>query len=527
MSEFEIAEGGRVKMAAGSMDTYYEAADPMINGNDEFKAYENFMSLRENSPAELRAAFFPSVGPELKQRLRGAGLYRFLRMDQGPGGNFTAFTVDRSVAQQGSFEVSAPVPHALLEESVKEGIAEHPELGVLAMSVTAAYAENNLGKTFGLMNEFVEQAEEKGVKLPDTAVGSRSGFFLINPVETGAVLSADTQPAVQEALMRVRSYAFVARQHIKAGVPFRQAIALAARDPQSPQGIADDLLYFQPDCFVDTDENVAIERINMPDVGFFLTEIERAKNRPLEQVAQIVEKLKAQVGVAIEKHIATDHITIIVKDESLESSTDMLEVNETKSLTSMLEKIGFKVTVLGISQYDAITDDTSVIVLNPDIESGGYAAFTEKVVRADISTFPDPLLKVFEHEATTLPTFQVAGRHLDKLLNLIRPKKIDKDNAPRIHEELFRMLELGKVPSDTDILYAFVPGQKTPVPLFRYSLHSFAQLSNAVERSRKAGIDVSSIYLRAVPFNRDAAVFGDDKGKRLAAFRPMYVRSEP
>ncbi|HMS50446.1 MAG TPA: hypothetical protein PKA02_03370 [Candidatus Saccharibacteria bacterium] len=528
MSEFEIAEGGRVKMAGGSVDMYYDAAEAMIvDGNSgALEAHESFMRLREDAPAELRAAFFPSVGPELKQRLRGAGLYRFLRMDQGPGGNFTAFAVDDDIGSpQQAFEVATPVPHALLEESVKESIADYPELGALALSVTAAYAKNNLGQTFGLMNQFVERAEISGVKLPDSAVGSRSGFFLINPVETGARLSADSQPVVQEALASVRSHAAVARQHIRDGLPFRQAVELATHNPQEPEDTPDDLLYFQPDCFVDTDGNVAIERINFPDVGFFLSEIDRANNKPLEQVVTIVEKLKEQVGAAIERHIVTSHVTIVVKDESLESSTDMLEVNEAKALTKMLETIGFKVSVLGVSQHDMIAGDTSMIILNPDVESEAYAAFTEKVVKTDIPTFPDPLLKVFEHEATTLPTFQVAGRHLEKLLNLVQPKKIDKDNASRIHEELFRMLERGKIPEDADILYAFVPGQKTPVPLFRYSLHSFMQLSNAVEKSRKAGIDVSSIYLRSVPFNRETAVFGDANGKRLAAFRPMYVRS--
>lgn len=527
MSEFEITEGGRVKMAAGSMEKYYTAAEAMIvDGNaGALEAHENFMQLREDAPADLRAAFFPSVGPELKQRLRGAGLYRFLRMDQGPGGNFTAFTVDETGNQQQSFEVGVPVPHALLEQSVKESITGYPELGRLALSVTAAYAENNLGKTFGLMNQFVEQAEIRGVKLPESAVGSRSGFFLINPVETGATLSTDTQPAVQEALMRARSYASVARQHIKDGLSFQQAVSLAARSPEQSDDVSDDLLYFQPDCFVGTDGNVAVERVNLPDVGFFLTEIDKAANQPLEQVAKIVEKLQSRVSTAIEHHLATSHATIIVKDESLESSTDMLEVNETKALSAMLERIGFKVSVLGVSQHDLIADDTSIILLNPDVESNAYAILTEKVVRTDIPTFPDPLLKAFEHEATTLPTFQVAGRHLEKLLKLVRPKKIDRDNASRIHEELFKMLELGKVPADTDILYAFVPGQKTPVPLFRYSLHSFAQLYNAVEKSRNAGIEVPSIYLRSVPFNRETAVFGDAKGKRLAAFRPMYVRS--
>ncbi len=528
MNEFEIAEGGRVKMAGGSIDMYYEAAEAMLDGGSSgaFEAHEGFMQLRDNPPSELKAAFFPSVGPELKQRLRGAGLYRFLRMDQGPGGNFTAFTVDPSGPPQGAYELACPQPHAILEESVKESIRDIPTLGELALAVTTAYASNNLGQTFGLMNEFTEQAHIHGIKMPEGAVGSRSGFFLINPVETnGATLSANTQPAVHEAVMRARAFAQTARQYIRSGTGFREAIALAEQTPQTPEANASDALYFQPDCFVDTAGNVAIERVNFPDVGFFLTEIDRAQNEPLGQVADIVEKLQQRVSSVFEQHIATKHVTIVIKDESFEQSADLLEVNEAKALKKMLHAGGFSVSVIGASSHESLTKETSVIVLNPDVESEAFAGLTENVVRAGIPTFPDPLLKVFEHEASTLQTFYVSGRHLERFLDLVRAKRIGEDNAPQIHEELFRVLERGKVPEEADILYAFVPGQKTPVPLFRYSLHSFAQLSNAIERSRKAGNDVSSIYIRAVPFRRDTAVFSDGKGKRLAAFRPMYVRS--
>lgn len=528
MSEFDIGEGGRVKMAGGSVEIYYAAAEAMIeNGNDDaHEAHQSFVRLREDAPEELKAAYFPSVGTELKQRLRGAGLYRFLRMDQGPGGNFTAFSVDNSDSPQQAFEVGTPVPHALLEESVRESIEGCSELGALATSITTAYAKNNLGKTFGLMNQFAEQAKVMGVKLPESSVGSRSGFFLINPVETGAKLSADSRPAVQEALGQVRPYAATARKHIRNGLSFRQAIELAEMDPQDADETNDDIIYFQPDCFVNTSGDVEIEKINLPDVGFFLGEIEKANNQPLEQVVQVVERLKEQVGAAIERHITTSHVTIVIKDESLENSTDMLEVNEAKALTKLLELIGFRVSVLGVSQHDLFSADTSIVVLNPDIKSEAYASFTEKIVKANIPTFPDPLLKVFEHEATTLPTFKVAGRHLELLLSLVQPKKIDKDNAAKIHEGLLKMLERGKIPADADILYAFIPGQKTPVPLFRYSLHSFAQLYNAVEKSRKAGIEVSDIYIRPVPFKRETAIFGDGNGKRIAAFRPMYIRSD-
>lgn len=86
---------------------------------------------------------------------------------------------------------------------------------------------------------------------------------------------------------------------------------------------------------------------------------------------------------------------------------------------------------------------------------------------------------------------------------------------------------LGNIPVDTDIMYAFVPGYKTPLLLFRYSLRSFAQLSNAIDKIRRAGIEIKSVYLWPAPFKRGTAVFGDTKGKHLAAFRLVYVRSMP
>jgi len=526
MNQFEIGEGGRVKMAGGSMDIYYQAAGPLLaQGSDgALEAHNNFMELRDSPPPELSAAYFPSVGPELKQRLRGAGLYRYLRMDQGPGGNFTAFTVNDFGDQQ-TYSLAEPIPHALLEESVRGQIAHLPGLGALALSVTAAYAKRNLGKTYGLMKQFSQMAEDSGVVLPSAAVGSRSGFFLINPVETNqAKLSADSEPAVGQALTKVRAFAHAARKNILAGMTFQDAVALAKQNPQTPESDPDDLLYFQPDCFVDTNGNVAVEKINFPDVGFFLTEIENAGNKPLLQVVEIVKKLQSQVVAALDESLKSTHVTLVVKDESVAASTDLLEVNEARALKKMLESSGFAVEVLGISDCAKIRNDSSALVLNPDIESEAFASFTERIVHENIPAYPDPLLKVFEHEATTLSTTILEGRYLEKFLTLIRPKKIDGNNAGKLSAELSKVLSLGGISEDVDIMYAFVPGKKMPVPLFRHSFHSFMQLHNAIEKNKRESKDVSSVILRAVPFANETAVFGDDKGKRLAAFRPMYIR---
>lgn len=527
MNQFEIGVGGRVKMAGGSMDIYYQAAEPTMANGDRgaLETHNNFMELRDNPPPELRAAYFPSIGPELKQRLRGAGLYRYLRMDQGPGGNFTAFTV--GCGEQQAYDLARPAPHALLEESVKDQIAHLPKLGTLALGVKAAYAKGDLGKTFGLMKQFGQAAKDSDVILPSSAVGSRGGFFLINPVEANqAKLSANSGPAVEDALSKVRSFAYAARKNIKAGMSFKDAVALAEHQPENPEYEPEDLLYFQPDCFVGTDGNVAVEKINFPDVGFFLTEIEADSNEPLLQVVGIVEKLQEQASVSFNKSLKSSHVTIVVKDESIATSTDLLEVNEAKALSKMLEKSGFTVDVLGISDYTRIHSGTSILMLNPDSQSQAFTDFTERVVRENIPTYPDPLLKVFEHEATTLSTTVLEGKYLEKFLALVKPKEINEVNAGKLSEELDKILRLGGIPDDIDILYAFVPGQKIPIPLFRYSFHSFMQLYNAIERNKRESTDISSITLRAVPFKKETAVFGDTNGKRLAAFRPMYIRTE-
>ncbi len=157
MSEFVRCDGGRIKMAGGSVNKYYEAADPMIREGTAgaLETYDNFTELRTNPPAELKAAFFPSVGRELQQRVKGAGLYRHFRMDQGPGGNFAAFTTDQvSGTGQPAAEVLKPKSHALLEESIAEAVTSDPELDRAATAVMSAYAAGQLGQTFGLLNQF-------------------------------------------------------------------------------------------------------------------------------------------------------------------------------------------------------------------------------------------------------------------------------------------------------------------------------------------------------------------------------------
>lgn len=528
MKEFSIAEGGRVKMAAGNVDVYYEAAEAMLElkDNAELTVHQNFINLRNNPTSELKAAFFPSTGSELKQRLRGAGLYRFLRMDQGPGGNFTAFesNCDSEIIQK-EYHVKDPIPYALIEESVRENIKEIPELGALALSITTEYANNNLGLVYSLLNEFKAKSEIHNVELPKSDVGSRSGFFLINPVETnGAVLTADCDDAVEKALFNVQSYAIVARKQIKSGVPYSKAIEFALVNPEVVNNLPEDLLYFQPDCFVDKNNKVNVEKINFPDVGLFLSELKDYNNKPLIQVKDMVDKIKIKVQETIEKQINSAHITIVVKDEAIKNSTDTLELLEIKSLNKILKNLGYIVDVIGISDYEQLTKDTSVIILNPDISSESYGSFTEKVIKEDIPTFPDPLLKTFEEKATTLESIQVTGKYLEKLLDLVQPKKIDKHNAAKIHQELFRILDLGKIPNDVDIIYAHLPNLKTPIPLFRYSLHSFSQIYNSVIKSKQLGHDTSYIYFQPIPFKRESAVFKDNSGKRLAAFRPMYIK---
>lgn len=303
---------------------------------------------------------------------------------------------------------------------------------------------------------------------------------------------------------------------------FEQAVVLAEKKyaeegPQDYRGQG--VLYFQPDCFVDRSGNIEVEKINMPDVGMFMTLLNRPSNPYLQTVVDANLKLKDKLKSTAAKFLQRDKIVLVTRPEVVRFGSDTLELMEIKALRNMLESIGKQVEVKTAAEYESLGKDCEVLLLNVDAKEPDFGKFAAHIVKQGISCHADPLVYYFKDRATTLKTMQIPARHMEHFLQLIKPKDITVKNAENIYNRLQYIMK--RFEMNDDIIYASISGYKMPVPVFKYSLHSFGQIYKAYDRVRDEN---AAIQLSSVPLNRANAVFEKDGQPRLAAYRFMCTR---
>ncbi len=533
--KYTIQNGGRVKMAGGSIDTYYHCAEPMLTRglSAATEAADRFKELRQNPSFPLLMAFFPDDPKSIKHRLRGAGLYRHLRMDQGPGGNFTSFQISESGSRL-DYVLTNEQGFAIVEYPIQEQFAtgQFGALIPLVDQIKTEFMHNNYRKTAELVAQFQVLGSQAGLIFPTGEnVGSKTGFFFIRPTETNAqtefpvTLLPKVQERVKQALTEPESLAEYSRRFILDGYTYQEALARAKQTykdhgPTAYHGAG--LLYFQPDCFVSNDGSIEVEKINMPDVGLFLTQFEAKGNRPLEQVIQTNKRLSIEIEKVLLESFPENHITLMTRDEVLSQSSDTLEVLEIQALCLILKNIGKTVEMSSLSRASNLKKGTQILLLNVSTDAPEYEALVTRVVREDLVCFPDPLLKAHEDKSSTMRRIELTGKKLEKFLDLIKPKDINSSNAENLHSAIFKYLDLAEI--SEDIIYVSFDGINTPLPVFRYSLHSFFQIYNALEKAVQTKRRIDCLYFSPVPFKRDTAVFQGADGPRLSAFRFMFTK---
>lgn len=532
--DYFIEGCGRVKMSGGSFSTYYDLASALIGkenpgATEIIETNNNFKNIRKQPPFDLLLAFFPDDAENIQYRLRGAGAYRHLRMDQGPGGNFTRF--DIGVGNKLHYDLLKDKGFALPEVLISEQLAggKSPRLSALAAEVQDAFEKNDYRKTAALANKFRFEAEVAGIKLHDGEhVGSKSGFFFIRPaaaeraVEFPLAKLPQLREKIDEALNKTLSLAEYTRRNIKEGMSFDAAAAKARQEYAEQGGISyseKGLLYFQPDCFVDNQGNIEVEKVNMPDVGMFMTMLNRLSNPYLQKVVAANLDLKDRLKNTAGKFLEKESITLLTRDEVLNYHSDSLELLEIQALKKMLESIGKKVNIRALSGAEAIGRNEEVLLLNVDAQDRHFGKFAERAVKEDICCYADPLAYYFKDHATTLKTMQVPAKNMEQFLQLIKPKDINAKNSENIYNRLQYIMK--RFDMNEDILYANVSGCKMPIPVFKYSLHSFGQIYKAYEKNNDKDAQIS---LSAVPVNRDNAVFYGNGKPRLSAFRFMCTK---
>lgn len=532
--EYIIEECGRVKMAGGSFSTYYDLAGSLIHNNQPtaeqiISTNNNFKNIRKQPSFDLLLAFFPDDYENIQHRLRGAGAYRHLRMDQGPGGVFTRF--DMGANESLHFNLKGDKGFALPEALINEQISDekYANLLLLAEEIQKSFQKNDYKKTALLVNKFKYLANESGLRMHSGEhVGSKSGFFFIRPavaeenVEFPISKIPQLKEKIDEALNKSLSLAEYTKQFLREKHSFEQAVMLAEAKYLQNGNIdyqGDGLLYFQPDCFVDKNGRIEVEKINMPDVGMFMTLLTQTKNPYLQRVVDANLILKDKLKQAAQKFFDKDHIVLITRPEVVEFSSDTLEIMEIKALRSMLESIGKKVEVKSLEEYETIDKNSEVLLLNVDAKDKNYGKFASHIIHNDIHCFSDPLVYYFKDKATTLQTMQIPAKHMEHFLQLIKPKDITAKNAENIYERLQYIMK--RFDMKDDIIYASISGYKMPIPVFKYSLHSFGQIYKAYDKVKAQN---PVIQLSGVPVNEENAVFEKNGAPILSAFRFMCTK---
>jgi hypothetical protein len=510
--------GGRVKSAGLGLDTLYPdearlyAEDPSPERAARLRSA--FREVKENPPPRLSAAFFPQERRAVKQHLQRAGLYRpFLKTDQGPPGTFLPFVTGegaeirpyRIVQREG-----VAVPEAYAAEALTADPASRRTVG----RVRELYREYRLEECAEAIGEL---AAHVGYERREAGVG-RGLFFFCNasaadePVTIPEHVCVEVERIVNELMERAQGKAAHARALYRDGMPLPQALASAqAAEPVERP------LYFQADVYLTLNGDVQVDQVQLPDLGLFLTQLCPQGYAILPQVQRIVRDLRER---AMEQ-LATlsSPVYLLTRPAVLECGEDTLEQLEIVALREMARELCLDLCVGTPADVSRLPAGAQVLLLNVDPSLPECEALLERTARGEISCTPDPFLKLLSPELTTLRRVPVRGKQLERFLQTIRAGgQMNAKSYHAFHHGIERIYRHGG--HTTDILHVEVPGERTPAPTLRHSVHSFTSLYNTCSRN-----GFPELWIREVPVGRENAIVRSDTGAHVAAFRFFFSRS--
>ncbi|HWK89054.1 MAG TPA: hypothetical protein VNP72_03640 [Longimicrobium sp.] len=510
--------GGRVKSAGLGLDTLYPeearlyAEDPSPERAARLRAA--FREVQDNPPPRLSAAFFPQERRAVKQHLARAGLYRpFLKTDQGPPGTFLPFTTGegaeirpcRIVQREGVAVPEAYVAPALAADPVSRRTVDR---------VREMYREYRLEECAGAIGEL---AAHVGYDRREAGVG-RGLFFFCNasaadePVTIPEHVCVKVERIVNELVEGALGKAAHARALYRDGMPLPEALASAqTAEPVEPP------LYFQADVYLTLDGDVQVDQIQLPDLGLFLTQLSPDGYAILPQVQRIVRDLRARTM----EQLATlpSPTYLLTRPAVLECREDTLEQLEIMALRKMAREVCLDLRVGTPADVSRLPAGAQVLLLNVDPCAPECEALLQRTARGEISCTPDPFLKLLSPELTTLRRVAVRGKQLERFLQTIRAGgQMNAKSYHAFHRAIERIYHHGG--HTTDILHVEVPGERTPTPALRHSVHSFTSLYNTCSRN-----GFPDLWIRDVPVGRENAIVHSDTGPHLAAFRFFFSRA--
>lgn len=524
--------GGRIKMARQPLEPLYQLAQPFISSGlpeGALSVARAFKEARDNVRGAAKRSFFPATTEELKALLRSSpAFYRpVLKTDQGPAGMFAGFRIiNDENSNHHKFRVASAgglaIPELFfLNQLEQAGI----DMSILA-EVQGTFRQGDETEARLALERLAIKCEENGIDLTRRASVGRGPLFFIRPAisEDGNIqiplsTAERINKVVAQLVGKIEAQAHIAKELVRRGVPIEQAIDEARKYDTLPEIPPSSILYFQPDIILRQDGSFVVDDINIPDLGFFLLQVDPQGIDAFSTIQNTV----GEVGTVVFDRLLREFIesgksevTLVTRNEVIDNLEDMLELLELKTLSSYFEQRGIKVNISRLADVVNLTKDQLVMLLNVDPKSADFNQLLLKSAAGELTCYPDPFVLLFKDEVHTYPEVRLSSIQVNQLRAVVSP--IDYSSgvgAYRQQMALEALLErLGF--QDEDIFY-FTDGSGRIAPAFRYDLRGFVHALN--------DFDVSNgIRLRGLDFKPDNAKISSEFGSHLAAFRFMCVK---
>ncbi|MFC1790041.1 hypothetical protein ACFLZP_01000 [Patescibacteria group bacterium] len=452
-----------------------------------------------------------------------------LKTDQGPAGNFLGFQIEDRLPQDVlRFDVARESGLAVRESFFKGQYDDDGQLPAVVRAIGEVQKTFQKGEEHEclLALERLEIAcQAEGLTFRRSSAVGRLPFFFIRPAETAAGpirlplrIAACVQQEVVSRISQVEQAARTATVSVREGRSrtIEEIKEAGKKESLNCLGSSDQgVIYCQPDVILRSDGTFELERLNIPDVGLFLTriELEDAVFSPIQEVVQqlakvVIEKIRAE----IRRH-PVQRVCILTRDPVLNADEDTLEIREIEVLTEAL--LGMDVEVRALSEVAKISKGTFVLLLNVRPEAPGFGDLLRKFAQGDLLCYPDPFTLLFKDEFTSLPRRRLSPSEMSVFREIADPRRNTSADYLRQLLALDGFLcRLGF--SKENIFYFHNGNRERAAAAFRYDPYGFAL---ALNQFTNEGI----VYLEGLKFLPEEAVVIGPDGPRLAAFRFMCV----
>lgn len=490
---------------------------------------KTFRNLRDNPPRPFRSAFFPASRAEIKAKTRGspALLRPVLKTDQGTAGNFLGFRINNQT-DFSPFLITQETGLAVPETYFLRELERHEGLCKTTFEIQELFAQDDEDKAYLALEKLTEECQVENVVFQRTVDKGRIPFFFIRPVQSqeGPVIlpnfiAEQIEKEVKNLILELENRAQTVKNLVREGFSLEEASNMAKSSSLKNEDNVN-ILYFQPDVIIRSDGSFIIDRINIPDVVFFLTQIDSFHNPVFSKIQNVVEDLKIVVLERVVKQIKEihkDEITIITRDGVIDNEEDTLEHFEIRDLAKSLGEFSINTNIVRLSDVNNVPSGSFLMLLNISAYESGFENLLSRSSRDEIICYPDPFIILFKDNFHTYPKVYIQGEQIENLRAILEPLSLDENHPELVYRQLLALQHyLSELGFNQEDFFYLTNSKGIIAPAFRYDLKGFALALNEFSTC-------SIIEIRGLSYKVNDALVRAKDGSRLSAFRFMFVRS--